>query len=225
VLEPPRDTRVGNDERNAGRQRHELVFKRREVEQHRMPCAAEQARRLVQDPTRHADGAMNCPLGCERELERLDVEVGDGAERDPDHDLESRRRRQPGADRQRRAQLAAEPDRRPPQERELGRDARDVPPEAGRVAGAVSRERHELVELTRVKLDRGRGLGDERDSEVERHGERNATGEIGEFSDQVDAAGRPEAPGHASCEGAASFAAGSSRRCHGWNFTRRRSIR
>src|SRR5205823_6742076 len=85
---------------------------------------------------------------------------------------------------------------------------------------------HRLAELPRSQLDPAVvALALERDPEVERGRERDAAGEIGELADQVDAARRPEASAHASCDSGASSAAAVSRRSHGWNLTVSRSIR
>src|SRR5438067_518790 len=208
----------------------ELVLERVEVEEDGVALPAEQARRLVEDPARDAERTVHASLGGERELEWGQLEVGDGAEREPDDDLERRRRGEPGAGRQGRTQLAAQPDGRPAEERELRRDARDVAREAVSVTRPVRREGGGLTKRIRSELDRSGRLALEDDAEVDRRRQGDAACEVGELADQVDAARRPEAAphravAHASCDSCVGSCGAASRRCHGWNFTVRRSIR
>jgi hypothetical protein len=85
-------------------------------------CAPEQRRGLVHDPAGHADGAQLGPLRRLREGHRLELEVGDRAEGDSHSYLERGRRREAGADGQRRTDVAFDPDRRASEQGELDRD-------------------------------------------------------------------------------------------------------
>jgi hypothetical protein len=66
------------------------VLERAAVEQHGGAVAAENGGRLVEDPARHAHRAELGALARERELQRLEPPVGDGAERKRNGDLERR---------------------------------------------------------------------------------------------------------------------------------------
>src|SRR5581483_8830039 len=116
-----------------------------------------------------------------RELERLELEAGDCAEREADHHLERRRRRQPGSDRQGRRERSPDGDLRATELAELRRDRIHVPLPAldvlgGRELGGVGR----LAIEPYAAVDRGR--------------EDEAADEVGVLADQVDAAGREERP-------------------------------
>ena len=80
--------RVDDQQRDPRRQRDRLVLERAGVEQDCVPGEAEYARALVEDPTGDADRAQLRALAGERELEGLQLEPGNGAEREADGDLE-----------------------------------------------------------------------------------------------------------------------------------------
>ena len=96
-----------------------------------MARQTEQTRGLVEDAARLADRSQLCSLAEQRQLERLQLEAGDRAERERDRDLECRRGRKPRAGGQVRADRAGEPDRRPPHLVELGGDRLRIPRPAG----------------------------------------------------------------------------------------------
>ncbi len=106
-----RHARVDDDERRSLRHRHEPVLERPGVDQHGVPWAAEQRRRLVEDPDRDADRARLRALACQRELEWLEL-----------------------AGREIRGHPGREPDRRPAELGELGRQLLRVPRAAPRRA-------------------------------------------------------------------------------------------
>ena len=106
----PRDARVDDDDREPAGQRDVLERERPEVEQHRVPLAAERRGRLVEDPTRNAERPMLRPLRDARELEPVQP-----AERERQDDVHARptttARRRSGASRSARrgtADVAAE---------------------------------------------------------------------------------------------------------------------
>src|SRR5215203_5244244 len=90
ALEAPGDARVDHDDRDVLRQLDRLVLERAGVEEQRAACAAEDGGRLIHDPARHAHRAKLGALRGLSEQHRVEVEVGDSAERDRNRDLERR---------------------------------------------------------------------------------------------------------------------------------------
>src|SRR5206468_9659600 len=121
-------------------------------------------------PRRHADRAMLCTLRELRELERLELELRDRAQRERYGDLERSRRREPGPEGQRRGQVTVEPDRRAAERGELGCDGGDIASPAGAFleAGPVGSETGETGSLGRAQLDRFGRRRFEPHAEVER---------------------------------------------------------
>ena len=66
------------------------MLERAAVEQDRLAGPPEKRCGLVEDPARNADGAQLGAPARLGELERLDLELGDRAERERDRDLERR---------------------------------------------------------------------------------------------------------------------------------------
>ena len=159
-----------------------LVLERARVEQERVSGAAEQRRGLIHDPARDADGSMLGALQRAGEVERLDLELGDRAQSRRDRDLECRRRREAGADREVRAHGSLDPDGRPPERGQLLLDRSDVP----LPAAVVRRTRPTSSDVVsrRDALDAN--------AEVERDRQHEPADEVGVLADQVDAARRPE---------------------------------
>ena len=93
--------------------------------------ATEERRGLVEDPARHADRPQLGPLARKRELERIELELRDRAECEPDGDLERSRRREARPHRQVRGDRSGETDRRPPEQMQLGGDRLRVARPAG----------------------------------------------------------------------------------------------
>jgi len=187
------DAGVDDDECRLPRHGDEPVLERAAVEQDRVALTPEQRRGLVENPARHADRAQLCTLTCERQLERLELEVGDGAERKPDGDLERSRGREARADRQVRRQRAAEPDRRASEEVELGGDGLRVAHPAFRCRSApVRRERRRSAEALRDQRHVLVDSGDvERDAVLDRDRQHEPAAVVGVLADQVYATRRP----------------------------------
>ena len=120
VLEAPGNTGVDDQERGLGRDADEPVLERTAVEQDRALVGSEQARGLVEDAARHADRPQLRPLAEEGELERLELEVGDRAERERERDLEGGGRREACSRREVGRDRARQTDRRPTGVGELG---------------------------------------------------------------------------------------------------------
>src|SRR5262249_2241413 len=119
ALEPALDAGLEDDETHVRRHRHEAMLERAAVEQDRSAPAAEDRAGLVEDPAGHADGPELGALAGERQLERLELEVGDDAEGERDRDLERGRRREARTRREVRRDRALEPDRRTPERGQL----------------------------------------------------------------------------------------------------------
>ena len=78
-------------------------------------------------PRRHPDGPVLGSLRGAREVERLELELGDRAQCDGDRDLERGGRRQSGADRQRRVNRPFDADWCAPEIRKLRLDRGRIP--------------------------------------------------------------------------------------------------
>src|SRR5947209_1992375 len=90
MLVTARHARIDDEERGVLGDGNPPVLERRAVEQDRRVALAEHARRLVEDAAGNADGAELRPPACLRELERLELELGDRTEGECDADLERR---------------------------------------------------------------------------------------------------------------------------------------
>ena len=88
VLEAALDPRVDDHERGPLRNRYDAMLEGRAVEQDRGAIATEHARSLVEDPAGYADRSQLGSLAGECELDGLELELRDGAEREGDGDLE-----------------------------------------------------------------------------------------------------------------------------------------
>src|SRR5437763_755596 len=144
-----------------------LVLERARVEKERMAGAAEQRGCLVHDPARHADRRALRALQRAREVERLERELCDSAQRRSDRHLERRGRREPGADRQVRVNGAGDAHGRPPEPGQFRLDRRHVP-----LPAALGR--HRVRDERRLR----RRLALDADPEVERDGEDEAADEV-----------------------------------------------
>jgi hypothetical protein len=181
---------VHDEHRELVRKLDPAVFVGPAVEQERTAGPAEQRRCLVEDPGRNSDRPPLRPLAGERELERIELELGRRAQCEPECDLERARRAQACAARQVRLERAFDTDRRASEVRELGRDRGDVAAPAVRSAAAVGCD----VDLLAVRdQDDPVGRTDrELDAQVDRGRQDEAAAVIRVLADEIDAAGRPK---------------------------------
>jgi hypothetical protein len=153
------------------------MLQRRAVEQQRVPRTPEQRRRLVEDPRwntrRRPLGALARP----GDLQRLELEARDLAQRQRHGDLERAGRAEPGALREICVDAPAQPDGRPAERSQLLIDG--------------GRER-------RAQLEAVGGLERERDPELDRDREGEPAAVVGVLADQVHAPGRMHARPHPS---------------------------
>src|SRR4029450_4628966 len=96
VLVPVSLTRVDYGNRELLRQLDPAIFERAAVEEQCGAFSREEGGGLVENPTRNADRTALRPLTGEHQLERLNHEVRDRAQRDRWGELECRRRAKPG---------------------------------------------------------------------------------------------------------------------------------
>jgi hypothetical protein len=182
--QPTRDPRFDDEQRELRRQRNVLVLERTRVEQERVTGARKQRCGLIHDPARYVDRAMLGTLERLREVERLDLELRDGAESGCDCDFECGRRSESGPDGQIRMDGSVDSHWRPAECGELVLDRCDVSPPAARAWPCDGPQRRPPG-----------GDTFDADAEVDCHRQGKPTREVGELADQVDATGRPERPG------------------------------
>src|SRR5581483_9036137 len=183
------DARVGDDDRPLRRQAHEPMLEAAAVEEHRVTVAAEDARRLVEDPHRCPYRTHLGPPARLGELERRQGPLGGGTQRDRDGDLERGRRREARSGRNGRLDPPAEPRGRAAERGELGRHGLGVSsPGLARRPEAVGHE-----------LERVRACRDvDANAELDRERQDEAAAVVRVLADQVDAARSPGGDAHRS---------------------------
>ena len=164
------------------RQRDRLDLERAAIDQERAARAACDGGELIHDPAGDARRKLLGALAGEGELRRRQLEVRDVAQRERERHLQRRRRREPGADGNRRRDLSVHPDVRPAVLAEHGAQGVDVAVRAGVPV--------EPVDFDDVVCPRRR-VHDA--LEVDRHRQDQSVVVVGVVADQVDAARRAEA--------------------------------
>jgi hypothetical protein len=170
------------------------MLERAAVEQERRSLQAEQGCGLVEDSGRNSDGAPLGALAGERELERIELEVGGSAQRERHHDLEGPRGTESGAPREIGVERALDPNRGTSESGEFLGDARHITAPTTHLAAPVRRELDRFAR--RAELDAFCGLGLKPDAELDRDREDEPAAVVGVLADQVDASGRPETESH-----------------------------
>ena len=195
VLETPWDAGVDDQERGVRRNADQPVLERVAVEQDRALVGSEQARRLVEDPARNAHGPQLRPLAEEGELERLELEVGDGAERERERHLEGGGRREPRSGREVGRDRARQADRGPTCVGELGGHRLRVsrPSPSARAASVGGDGLRSPVPLGLERDLPLRANGCEPDPVLDRDGQDEPAAVVGVLADEVDPPRRPDA--------------------------------
>ena len=189
------DAGVEDQERGARRSVDQPVLERTAVEQDRALGRSEEARRLVEDAARDSHRPELRPLAEEGELERIELEVGNRAERERNRHLEGSGRREPrsrgkvGRDRARQA------NRRPAGIAELGGDPLHVSrPSVGARAVSVGGDGLRFaVDLGHERDLALRSSRCEPDAVLDRDGQNEPAAVVGVLPDQVDPPRRPDA--------------------------------
>src|SRR6266540_1931514 len=149
------------------------MLERPAIEEQRAPLAAEQRGGLVEDPGWDAHGAAFRALARERKVERRDLELRDGAEREGDDHLERAGGAEPGSLGKVGVDRAVEADGRAAELGELLCDGGGVAPPAPRLASAVRGQLDPL--LTRDEADPVGRFRGQSDAQVDRDGEDEPT--------------------------------------------------
>ena len=194
VLERMPVAGVDDEDGEIVRQTHVPVLQRAAVEQEGRALAAEERCSLIHDPAGDADRTQLGSPARERQLDWLQREIRDRAERKADRDLERRRGAQAGARRQIRLYGSCDADRGPPELGQFGCHGRRVPAPTASPACSVGRDFDRVA--AGDKGDPLRLLDRHANADVDGDRQHEPARVVRVVPDQIDAARRPEAPSH-----------------------------
>ena len=173
---------MDDDDGELVRQRDRLDLERAAIDQERAARATRDRGQLIHDPAGDARRKLLGALAGEGELRRRQFEARDVAQRERERHLQRGRRREPGADGDRRRDPSIHPDVRPALLAEHRAQGVDVAVRAG-----VPVEPVDFDDVVRPRRRVHDAL------EVDRHRQDKAVVVVGVVADQVDAARRAEA--------------------------------
>ena len=186
---------IDDEKCESGRKVDPAPLERPAVEQERLPFPSEQRCSLIEDPRGHGHCSLLGTLTGPRELQWLELEVRDRAERKCHDHLQGSRGAEARPAGEIRFHDALEPDGRTTELGQLLRDSSDVAAPAPSVAGPVR------VQLYHFPLgdegDAFRRRGRQLDTQVDRDRQDEPAAVVRVLSDEIDAPGSPESQRHA----------------------------